>query len=101
MSASVTQTAAPVKVEMTAPVTQSAAPGACWCLLVQFALPRRVPVTSAPEPLDARVQRREVVPVQMAALRGLSFGSQPNGEEHFTKPNAALRTADLACTGNP
>ena len=97
MTAPVTQTAAPVKLEMTAPVTQSAAPGG---FLVQFVLPRGVSVTSAPQPLDARVQRREVVPVQMAVIRYSGFGSQSN-DEHLAKIQAASRTADLAWTGEP
>ena len=63
MTAPVKQVAAPVKLEMTAPVKQTAAPGG---FVVQFVLPRGVTVASAPEPLDARVQLREVVPAQVA-----------------------------------
>ena len=59
MTAPVTQAAVPVKLEMTAPVTQTAAPGG---FLVQFVLPKGVTAASAPEPLDARVQLREVLP---------------------------------------
>jgi hypothetical protein len=55
----VTQTATPVKMEMTAPLTQAAAPGG---MRVQFVLPKGVTLESAPEPLDARVQLR-LVPV--------------------------------------
>ena len=59
MTAPVTQSAVPVKLEMTAPVTQAAVAGG---MLVQFVLPKGVTLESAPEPLDARVQLREVPP---------------------------------------
>lgn len=96
MTAPVTQTVAPVKLEMTAPVTQSAAPGG---FLVQFVLPKGVTVTSAPEPLDARVQLREVTPVQVAVIRYSGFWSQANDDKHLARLQAALRAADLAWTG--
>ncbi len=98
MTAPVTQAATPVKLEMTAPVTQTAAPGG---FVVQFVLPKGVTVASAPEPLDARVQLREVVPAQVAVIRYSGFWSQSNYEEHLAKLQAALRAADLAWTGEP
>jgi len=98
MTAPVTQAATPVKLEMTAPVTQAAAPGG---FVVQFVLPKGVTVASAPEPLDARVQLREVVPAQVAVIRYSGFWSQSNYEEHLAKLQAALRAADLAWTGEP
>jgi hypothetical protein len=98
MTAPVTQTAAPVKLEMTAPVTQTAAPGG---FLVQFVLPKGVTVASAPEPLDARVQLREVLPSQVAVIRYSGFWSDSNYSEHLAKLQAALRNAGLAWTGEP
>ena len=98
MTAPVTQAAAPEKLEMTAPVTQSAAPGG---YLVQFVLPKGVTVATAPEPLDARVQLREVPPRQVAVIRYSGFWSESNYNEHLAKLQAALRTADLAWTGEP
>ena len=98
MTAPVTQVAAPVKLEMTAPVTQTAAPGG---FLVQFALPKGVTVASAPEPLDARVQLREVVPAQVAVIRFSGFWSESNYAGNLAKLQAALRAADLAWTGEP
>ena len=98
MTAPVTQAAAPMKLEMTAPVTQSAAPSG---FLVQFALPRGMTVTSAPEPLDARVQLCEVVPAQLAVICYSGFWSQSNDDEHLAKLQAALRAADLAWTDEP
>ena len=98
MTAPVTQAAIPVKLEMTAPVTQTAAPGG---FVVQFVLPKGVTVATAPEPLDARVQLREVVPAQVAVIRYSGFWSQSNYDEHLAKLQAALRAADLAWTGEP
>ena len=96
MTAPVTQVAAPVKLEMTAPVTQTTAPGG---FLVQFVLPKGVTVASAPEPLDARVQLREVVPSRVAVIRYSGFWSDSNYNEHLAKLQAALRAADLPWTG--
>ena len=98
MTAPVTQAAVPVKLEMTAPVTQTAAPGG---FLVQFVLPKGVMAASAPEPLDARVQLREVLPSQVAVIRYSGFWSESNYGEHLSKLQAALRAADLAWEGAP
>lgn len=98
MTAPVTQTATPVKLEMTAPVTQTAAPGG---FVVQFVLPKGVTAASAPEPLDARVQLRQVVSVQVAVIRYSGFWSQSNYDEHLTRLQAALRAANLVWAGEP
>jgi SOUL heme-binding protein len=96
MTAPVTQAAVPVKLEMTAPVTQVAAPGG---YLVQFVLPKGVTPATAPEPLDARIQLREVPASQVAVIRYSGFWSASNDSEHLDKLQAALRTANLAWTG--
>jgi hypothetical protein len=96
MTAPVTQAAVPVKLEMTAPVTQVAAPGG---FLIQFVLPRGVTVATAPEPLDARVQLREVAPSQVAVIRYSGLWSESNYTDHLARLQAALRTADLAWAG--
>ena len=98
MTAPVTQAAVPVKLEMTAPVTQTAAPGG---VLVQFVLPKGVTAASAPAPLDARVQLRDVLPGQTAVIRYSGFWSESNYGEHLVKLQAALRTAGLAWEGEP
>jgi SOUL heme-binding protein len=98
MTAPVTQAAVPVKLEMTAPVTQTAAAGG---FLVQFVLPKGVTVSSAPEPLDARIQLREVQPNQVAVIRYSGFWSESNYNEQLAKLQAALRGANLAWTGEP
>jgi hypothetical protein len=96
MTAPVTQAAVPVKLEMTAPVTQTAAPGG---FLVQFVLPKGVTVTSAPEPLDARIRLRQVEPHQVAVIRYSGFWSESNYNDHLVKLQAALGAADVAWTG--
>ena len=98
MTAPVTQAAAPVRLEMTAPVTQSPAPGG---YLVQFVLPKGVTPASAPEPLDPRVQLREVPGGLVAVIRYSGFWSQANYDEHLGKLQAALRAAQLGWTGEP
>jgi hypothetical protein len=98
MTAPVTQAAVPIKLEMTAPVTQTAIASG---FLVQFVLPKGVTVASAPEPLDARVQLREVSPSLVAVIRYSGFWSNSNYNEHLAKLQAALRAADLAWTGEP
>jgi hypothetical protein len=97
MTAPVTQAAVPVKLEMTAPVTQTAAPGG---FLVQFVLPRGVSLATAPEPLDARVQLRDVLPSQVAVIRYSGFWSESNYDEHLATLQAALRAAGLTWTGD-
>lgn len=98
MTAPVTQAAAPVKLEMTAPVKQAAAPGG---YRVQFVLPRGVTMATAPEPLDPRVQLREEPAHRVAVIRYSGFWSQANYEEHLQKLQAILREAQIAWTGEP
>ncbi len=98
MTAPVTQAAVPVKLDMTAPVTQTAAPGG---FLVQFVLPQGVTAGNAPEPLDARVQLRDVLPGPVAVLRYSGTWSAANDSEHLANLQAALRTAGLAWAGEP
>ncbi len=99
MTAPVTQAAVPVKLAMTAPVTQAAAPGGGF--LVQFVLPQDVTLDTAPEPLDARVQLREVPASRVAVIRYSGFWSQSNQAEHLAKLEAALRSASIAWSGEP
>ena len=83
---------------MTAPVTQAAAPGG---FVVQSVLPKGVTVASAPEPLDARVQLRVVVPARVAVIRYSGFWSESNYNEHLARLQAALRGAGLAWSAKP
>ena len=98
MTAPVTQAPAPVKLEMTAPVTQTRAPGG---YVVQFVLPKGVTLDTAPEPLDPRVQLREVPGGRVAVIRYSGFWSQTNYDEHLAELQAALRSAGLRWTGEP
>jgi hypothetical protein len=98
MTAPVTQTAVPVKLEMTAPVTQTVAPGG---FVVQFVLPKGVTLATAPEPLDTRVHLREVPPGRVAVIRYSGFWSDANYNEHLATLQAALRAANLSWSGEP
>jgi hypothetical protein len=64
-------------------------------------LPKGVTVASAPEPLDPRIQLREVLPSQVAVIRYSGFWSEANYQEHLAKLKAALRATDVAWTGEP
>lgn len=98
MTAPVTQAAAPVKMEMTAPVMQAASAGG---YVVQFALPREVTLETAPEPLDARVKVRQVPASRVAVIRYSGRWTQANYDEHLGKLQAALREAGVAWSGEP
>lgn len=98
MTAPVTQTAEPVKTAMTAPVTQSAVGGGTR---VQFVLPGDVTLATAPEPLDPRVRLREEAAATWAVIRYSGTWSQANYEEHLTALRAALAAAGVQTDGEP
>ena len=98
MTAPVTQVAEPVKMTMTAPVTQSPESGG---FRVQFVLPRAITLASAPEPLDVRVQLREVPASRVAVIRYSGLWSQANYEEHLALLQSALREAGQPWVGEP
>lgn len=98
MTAPVTQAAEPVKLEMTAPVTQASAPGG---FRVQFVLPKGITAANAPEPLDARVNLRDVAPKMVAVIRYSGFWSDDNYNEHLAKLRSALGAANLVADGEP
>ena len=98
MTAPVTQTAAPVKMAMTAPVTQAAA-GSGY--VVQFVLPKGVNAANAPEPIDARVQLRDIAPSRVAAIRYSGFWSEDNYSAHLAQLQAALQAANITWVGEP
>jgi hypothetical protein len=98
MTAPVTQASAPVKLPMTAPVTQASAPGG---FVVQFVLPSGVTLATAPEPLDSRVQLREVPARKLAAIRYSGFWSAANYDEHLQRLKATLTREGLAWAGEP
>jgi hypothetical protein len=96
MTAPVTQVAVPVKLEMSAPVTQSATPGG---FLVQFVLPKGITAANAPEPLDERVQVRDMLPSRLAVIRYSGLWSASNYEQHLAKLQSALLAAHLKWEG--
>jgi hypothetical protein len=96
MTAPVTQTAAPVRMDMTAPVTQATVAGG---IRVQFVLPKGVTLASAPEPIDPRVQLREVPAGSRAVIRYSGAWSQANDQEHLEKLKATLASAGVATQG--
>ena len=98
MTAPVTQAAAPAKLEMTAPVTQAATVEG---FVVQFVLPSGVTLATAPEPLDARVRLREVPAHRVAVIRYSGFWTQANYEEHLDQLRSILRGADIEWVGEP
>lgn len=98
MTAPVTQSAAPLKMAMTAPVTQSPAEGGTR---VQFVLPSDVSLATAPEPLDSRVRLREEPAATWAVIRYSGTWSQANYSEHLAKLRAALAAAGLPTEGEP
>ena len=99
MTAPVTQQAAPpVKLEMTAPVTQAAAPGG---FLVQFVMPKGYTLATLPEPVDARVKLREVPGNRVAVIRFSGSWSQSTYEEQLQKLRSALAAAGMATVGEP
>jgi len=102
MTAPVTQTALPpappAKLEMTAPVTQSATPGG---FLVQFVMPKGYTLATLPEPLDARVKLREVPSNKVAVIRFSGSWSQSTYAEQLQKLRSALSAAGMATAGEP
>lgn len=96
--APVTQIAASTRLEMTAPVTQAAAPGG---YLVQFVLPKSVSRESAPEPIDSHIQLRTVPQNKLAAIAYSGFWSDANYSEHLEKLRSALRAANVDWKGEP
>jgi len=96
MAAPVAQT--PIKIAMTAPVTQSASTGA---YVIQFAMPREWTLETLPEPVDSSVTLR-TIPARTLAVIGYSgTWSQSRYEEHLKKLQDALAQAGLHWHGEP
>ena len=99
MTAPVTQTAAaPVRMDMTAPVTQAAVEAACGC---SSCCPKTVTLDTAPEPLDPRVQLRQEPARSWAVIRYSGGWSQRNYLQHLGELKATLDAAGLATEGEP
>lgn len=98
MTAPVTQTAVPARLDMTAPVTQVAVAGG---MRVQFVLPKEVTLATAPEPIDQRVQLRVVPAATWAVIRYSGTWSQSNYLEHLRELSAVLEAAAVLTQGEP
>jgi hypothetical protein len=98
MTAPVTQSVAPVRMDMTAPVTQAAVTGG---MRVQFVLPKDVTLATAPEPIDPRVQLRMVPAGTWAVIRYSGTWSQANYLEHLHELKASLEAVGVATQGEP
>ena len=86
------------KFAMTAPVTQVAVAGG---MRVQFVLPKGVTLATAPEPIDPRVQLREMPAGIWAVIRYSGTWSQPNYLEHLGQLMASLEAVGMATQGEP
>ena len=101
MTAPVVQAAQPVKIAMTAPVAQTPVAGGQGGYAVQFMMPSSFTMETLPEPLDPRVQLREVPGQRVAAISYSGTWSQANYEEHLQKLRAAVQAAGLEAEGEP
>ena len=98
MTSPVTQTPAPVKLPMTAPVTVSEADGG---YAVQFMMPAEFVLETLPEPLDPNVALKEVGGGRFAVIRYSGTWSQRNYNEHLEKLKRGVEEAGLRTTGSP
>ncbi len=98
MTAPVTQAATAARLPMTAPVTQAACAGG---YVVQFVLPDGLRAADAPEPLDPRVQLRDVAAGLVAVLRYSGRWTQANYRSHLDELQATLRQAQRGWHGEP
>ena len=98
MTAPVTQSASPMRLNMTAPVTQAGVAGG---MRVQFVLPKALTLATAPEPVDPRVQLRVVPAGTLAVIRYSGTWSQSNYLEHLRDLKVALEAAGVLTQGEP
>ena len=64
-------------------------------------LPKSVTLATAPEPIDPRVELREVPARRIAAIRYSGTWSQANYDEHLQRLRSALRAARIEPAGAP
>ncbi len=98
MTAPVTQTAG-TKIAMTSPVTQTAAGEGAY--IVRFMMPSQYNLDSLPKPVDARVSIKQVAPQRLAALRYSGTWSQANYREHVSALRSALTREAMKPVGEP
>jgi len=98
MTAPVTQTSEPTRIEMTVPATQ---PSVMGTVRVQFVLPKEVTMATAPEPIDPRIQLRLVSAGNWAVLRYSGSWSQANYQEHLSELKTLLEAQGVTTQGEP
>ncbi|MCU0929581.1 MAG: heme-binding protein [Burkholderiaceae bacterium] len=98
MTAPVTQAPAPQQIAMTAPVTQAPAEGG---FVVQFVMPAGFTLDTLPEPLDPRVELREVPAARYAVIRYSGTWSEANYDKHLAQLRQATEAAGLRVIGSP
>ena len=98
MTAPVTQTSEPTRIEMTVPATQ---PSVMGTVRVQFVLPKEVTMATAPEPIDPRIQLRLVAAGNWAVLRYSGSWSQANYQEHLSELKTLLEAQGVTTQGEP
>ena len=86
------------KIAMTAPVSQRAE-GGQW--VVSFMMPADYTLDTLPEPLDSRVELRELPPYRAAVIRYSGFWSENNYREHLEALRTWLKNSDLEERGEP
>lgn len=96
MTAPVSQTA--TKIAMTAPVAQMAGSKG---YVVQFAMPREWTLETLPEPLDASVSLREMPARRLAVISYSGTWSQERYEEHLKILRGAMAKAGLSSQSEP
>lgn len=100
MTAPVTQAAAPAgeNIAMTAPVTQTAAPAGGW--RVSFMMPRAFTLDTLPVPNDARVQFEVLPPEKRAVVRFDGFSTDANLGRHRALLEAWVQKQGLKPLGD-
>jgi len=68
---------------------------------VQFVLPKAVTLDRAPDPVDPRVQIREVPATRVAAIRFSGFWSESNYEQNLQRLKDTLTEAGMDWEGEP
>lgn len=100
MTTPVTNTPVPVRLAMTAPVTQSA-DRARGGFIVQFTMPRGETLDTLPTPDNARVRLRELPGELYAVIAYSGRWTQANDQEHADALRKAAAEAGLNPVGEP
>ena len=98
MTAPVSQTSKSEKIEMTAPVSLSKAERG---FRVQFTMPSSFTMATLPEPIDPRVQLREIPERRVAVLRYSGSWSQTRYEGKLKTLKEALAADGVKTIGEP